>query len=332
MTAHTTAIPSTAAAPALATDPLLEGLSRLARGVPEELQALVHEVEVNAVIAGTRVSCHCYSLKIDGNGRPRIRDFVKAICDAALDYAIPRSEIADAHERLIKTGSTSALMRLRDEALSAFTELEQSGEGGELLLFTVAEKLLKLPQIICKMALKTSSEMHFHGADGVHAGVDDDSGRLLLYWGESKIYEKPSDAIRECLKSVAPMLLDNNSGGAASDRDFTLLRRYMDLDNEALEAALKRFLNPQDAFFNSLELAGLCLVGFDCDAYPKADQTAQLNQIVDAIGKQLPSWKKQIANRIAAENLTNFNFHFITVPFPSAQDFRERFRKELGIV
>ena len=35
---------------------------------------------------------------------------------------------------------------------------------------------------------KTDPRMHYHGADGVYAGVTDD-GMLKLYWGESKIYK-----------------------------------------------------------------------------------------------------------------------------------------------
>jgi hypothetical protein len=223
-------------------------------------------------------------------------------------------------------------MRLRSEAQSAFTDLENTGEGGELLLFALAEKVLHLPQIVCKMSLKTSSQMHFHGADGVHAAVDPSSGKLLLYWGESKLYGEATKAIYECLKSIAPMLTDVQNGEAASDRDFTLLSRYADLDDDQLEEALKRFLDKRNPLFNSLEVGGLCLVGFDCTAYPKQDQVAQLEQIVLAIASELPAWKTQIAKRVGEEKLTNFVFHFITVPFPSVQDFRDRFRKELGLV
>lgn len=316
----------------LAQDPLLAGLDRLARGKPTELTALIHEVEVKASIDGTKVVCHCYSVTLDGNGRPRVRDFIKAICDAVLDYAIPRSSISQAHEELDATGSTSALMRLRSEAQAAFTDLEKTGEGGELLLFALAEKVLHLPQIICKMSLKTSSQMHFHGADGVHASVDPVSGKLLLYWGESKLYDDATKAIYECLKSIAPMLSDVQSGQAASDRDFTLLSRYADLDDEQLEAALKQFLDKRNPLFNSLEVGGLCLVGFDCAAYPQQNQLMQLEEVVATIAKDLPAWKKQIAKRIGEEQLADFVFHFITVPFPSVEDFRERFRKELGLV
>ena len=39
-----------------------------------------------------------------------------------------------------------------------------------VLLFLLAERFLKLPQILCKMDLKTDPRMHYHGADGVSIG------------------------------------------------------------------------------------------------------------------------------------------------------------------
>jgi hypothetical protein len=308
-----------------------EALARLARGELQELSALLTDVEVDTLIDGTRVVSHCHSLRLDGNGRPRIRDLVAAICDHVLDYAIPRSEISAAEAARARHGSSAPLARLHTEARRLFTDLTQSGEGGELLLFTLAEQVLRLPQIICKMSLKTNSRMHIHGADGLHAGVDPETKRLLLYWGESKIHESAGGAIRDCLASVALMLHSNTNGGAPADRDLQLLQRFIDVDDSELESALKRYLDPRDPHFNELEFRGLCLVGFDCSAYPAAPGRHELADVVAAIKAVLPQWKTQISRRIHTEALTGFGFHFICVPFPSADDFRSRLRVELGI-
>jgi hypothetical protein len=48
------------------------------------------------------------------------------------------------------------------------------------------------------MDLKTDTRLHYHGADGVYAGVTPE-GLLKLYWGESKIYKDAGAAIRDCL-------------------------------------------------------------------------------------------------------------------------------------
>jgi hypothetical protein len=46
--------------------------------------------------------------------------------------------------------------------------------------------------------------MHYHGADGVYAGVTPE-GMFKLYWGESKLYKDAATAIKDCLASVAPL-------------------------------------------------------------------------------------------------------------------------------
>lgn len=325
----------TTSAPVSTVDPLSESLARLARGTPQALANLLHDVEVHTTIDGTRVVCHFHSVKLDAHGRPRVRDLVRVICDHVVDFAIPRRRIAEAEAELQATRSTAKFAKLTVEARRLFTDLAKSGEGGELLLFILAERLLKLPQLLCKMSLKTNARMHVHGADGLHAGVDEATARLVLYWGESKIFSDATTAIRECLGSLAPMLLDDGNGGSASDRDLQLLQRHADLDDSALEAALKGFLDIEGGHYNSVEFRGLCLVGFDCEAYPKAPQgptaPGDLAAVVAKVTELMPQWKTQIKNRITAEKLDTFGFHFICVPFPSADDFRARLREELDL-
>lgn len=310
---------------------LEEALQRLARGQKEDLGALLTDVEVYSTIEGTKVSCHLHCLRLDGNGRPRVRDLVRAICDNVLDFAIPRSEINAARAKIETNGSTAALVRLASEARKLFTDLTQTGEGGELLLFVMAEQILRLPQLICKMSLKTNARMHVHGADGVHAEVDPETKKLVLYWGESKIYEGASDAIRECLASLAPMLKSGENDSGPADRDLQLLQRFADLDDPDLEGALQRFLDPSNGASTCVEVRGLGLVGFDCAHYPKDAGTAELSAIVEAMKTLLPALKKQIGKRVMEEALEQFGMHFICVPFPSTQDFTRRLRIELGL-
>ena len=127
---------------------------------------------------------------------------VEYMRDSLADYAIPRSKMAQAKERDQKHNSTRAVMGLFHEARATFTDLAKTGEGGELLLFLLAERFLVSPRSFAKMDLKTDPQMHYHGADAVHAGLTED-GVLKLYWGESKMYQSAADAVRECLRSLA---------------------------------------------------------------------------------------------------------------------------------
>src|SRR5690606_18879537 len=139
-----------------------------------------------------------------------------------IDYAIPRASFEKAVQEIVETGSGARMIASHDQARNLFTDLTQSGEGGALLLFAMAESIFKLTQIICKMTLKTSSLMHFHGADGVYAEGRTDGG-LDIYWGESKIYGECSAAIRDCFSSLAPFLIEPDGSDSAKERDILLI-------------------------------------------------------------------------------------------------------------
>jgi len=182
-----------------------EELDAILSGDPEELGVHLHLVERDIEIEGCKVTAHCHCLTADANGRVKVKRLAEFMRNAAADYAIPRRRIEEARQRDAKFRSTSAVSALHQEARGVFTDLATTGEGGEMLLFLLAERFLGLPHVLCKMDLKTDTRMHYHGADGVYAAVTDE-GLLKLYWGESKVYGNPTDAIRDCLASLAPFL------------------------------------------------------------------------------------------------------------------------------
>ena len=60
-------------------------------------------------------------------------------------------------------------MQLSHLVREKFRELSNNtGELGELLLFSFLETDLKAPKLLTKMELKTNPNMYFNGADGVH--------------------------------------------------------------------------------------------------------------------------------------------------------------------
>ena len=118
---------------ATTTDAIGQALQELARGAPTDLYGLLHDVESHAVVDGTNVIAHCHCIQLDAHGQPKTNHLVRAIAQQVIDYAIPRSEIAKAHDEFLKTKSTHAFSRLGDEARKLFTDLDSSGEGGELL-------------------------------------------------------------------------------------------------------------------------------------------------------------------------------------------------------
>lgn len=310
---------------------LAAALSRLARGEAEDMTTDLAVVEIDIQVPGTLTKTHCYSLALDGMGWPRVGLLIQRICERVVDYAIPRKVIQEAHEHYLRTKQTNRMAWVVREARSLFTHLVNSGEGGELLLFCLAESVLGYPQILCKMYLKTSTEMHYHGADGAHASADPVTGQLCVWWGESKLHKSPKGAIKSCLTSIAPLLIEPQTSESRRARDLQLIRHNIDLDDLGLETALKRYLDTSDPLYNRTKYGGLALVGFDHGCYPAHPQKAIADEITVAVKSELEGWRKHCATRISAEGLHEVDVHLFLIPFPSVKAFRDRLRKELGL-
>lgn len=299
-------------------------------GNPEALEVHLTLVERDVLIDGHSVKIHCHCLSVDGNGRVQPHRLAEFMRNAAVDYAIPRSKLAAAKARDNKFNSTEAVAELVEQAKRSFTDLAKSGEGGEMLLFLLAERFLKLPQVLCKMDLKTDTRMHYHGADGVYAGVTTD-GILKLYWGESKIYGDASAAIRDCLNSLSPFLIEPEHEEAGRERDLVLLSDKADLSNPTLTDALKKYFDKSSVMSKRVQYCGVALVGFDAPFYPKDDAKAVAEEIVKASRTELSGWSKSIESRLKAEKLDQMEIELLCIPLPSAEGFRTAFFKAMGI-
>lgn len=287
-------------------------------------------VERDVLIQGHSVKIHCHCLTVDGNGRVQQKRLAEFMRNAVADYAIPRLKLDAAKARDAKYNSTEAVTELVERAKRSFTDLAKTGEGGEMLLFLLAERFLKLPQILCKMDLKTDTRMHYHGADGVYAGVTAD-GILKLYWGESKIYKNASTAIRDCLASLAPFLTEPDNEDADRERDLLLLSDKADLSNSALTDALRRYFDKSSIMSKRVQYCGVALVGFEAAFYPKENVKAIAEEIVNASRTELKAWSKKIGERLKLEKLDQMEIELFCLPLPSAEGFRAAFLNAMGI-
>lgn len=287
-------------------------------------------IEDETKIEGTNTTVHTYRLPLDAHGRVRYKPLADYLRDRILDYAIPRRRIKEAAKQLEETGSAALIGRLQHEALQLFTSLKKSGEGGELLVFAFAEAVFGLSQIICKMSLKTSSEMHYHGADGVYAeGASD--GLLKVYWGESKLYGDASTAVRDCLNSLAPFLTETDGSVSTRSRDIFLINEFANFDDPQITEGLKKYFDMDNPKSLSLEHCGIALIGFDNELYPKDGMVGNDNQLGEMLKDDIPKWIKQIEKRIGIEKINNYDIHFICVPMRTVSEFREYFLSLLGV-
>lgn len=300
------------------------------RGKSTKLDAHLVCLERNIEVLPTKTKLHCFFPQIDGNGRVRVKPLAEFLRDQIIDYAIPRKTIAAALREVEQTGSTAPLSHLHERAKRLFSHLANSGEGGELLLFATAESLFNISQVICKMTLKTSTSMHYHGSDGVYAEVREDGG-LNLYWGESKVFGNAAAAIRNCMESLAPFLIEPEGEDATRDQDILLINEFANFTDARIVNALKGFLDKDNTLSLQVRNCGFALCVFDGECYPADDVEAKADDLAFEIRKNLESWSKAASSRVCQEKLDNFDIHFICIPLPSASLFRSYFLSLLGV-
>jgi len=306
---------------------LSPALEALVRGDRESLSTFLHTVGSPIGLEATRASCRTHWVVLDANGRPKVKALALRLADEVIHYCVPRSKIEDALAHRDETGSLSKLMRLQREAQELFSRLDNSGEGGELLLYFLMELELGIPQILCKMSLKTNSQMHIHGVDGVHAELLEDE-RLAVYWGESKVYDSFSTALSACFNSIELYL--NDDGAGPLQRDIHLVRDNIDAGNRGVTLALARYFDNDNPESNQLEVRGACLIGFSQSEY-RSPFEADSVKVKAAVTELMTDWQSKIGQRIKDKNIAHFHIEVFCVPVPSAQDFRDAMKEALRL-
>lgn len=311
---------------------LSEALTCLLRGEEVDLEAHISCIERGVKADQTEAQVYSYQFLLDTMAQPSVKDFAAFVAACVLDFVIPRPVRDAVTQSVLKSGSFSPYQELDQQVRELFVRDESSGEGGEVLLSVLAERVLKLPQVFSKMPLKTSSEMHVHGADGIHAGVDSDTGHLKLYWGESKLYSSPSNAIKDCFSSIAPILLDRGGLKSPRSRDLMLFRGGLELGDETLESAILGYLDPKKPLVKKVKFCGVCLIGYDSKKYPTEPSPDLIEKVEAALKKEFIGRKKTVSERILENKIESFEIHVFALPFPSVDEFRQEFRRSLGIV
>lgn len=292
--------------------------------------AYLDSLEVDTSVASTKTVIRWHRVGHDATlDRPDTEKLIDKLIWLLIDFACTRQELDEAVIAVKNTGSAQAMSTLHEKARRLFTTSATTGEPGELMLYFLAEHLLKYPQVLCKFPLKTNPKVHAHGADGVHASVCPDTGHLRLHWGEAKLHQKLSQAVDECFSSLSELILEPPGAKKTKRRDVELLRDYIDLNEPGLEMALRAYLDPDDTLSKKIRFCGLALIGFDL-----ADYGALTNEVakkeVAAISARIQDWTAKIKSALEKHELVGITIDVFCVPFSSVQAFRDAFLKRLG--
>lgn len=302
---------------------MIEALADEARSRQRTLDGHLVDVGDPQLLPGTAVTARCHFVARDGNGNVLVSKLAKKLATQVVEYCIPRSRVDEAR----RAASTDAVLALQREAIDLFVKADMAGEAGELLLYLLLEVVLDLPQLLCKMPLKTNPQMHVHGTDGIHGEMLDD-GTLALYWGEAKLHGNPTKAIDACFESLVPFLTDDGSG--RTQRDLQLLRDGLDLRDRALLEGLSKYLCDDTVESTHVTFRGAALVGFDLDNYPEpheVDGRTVRQEVESAIAK----WFKRVGGAVAKHKLDQFHVEVFCVPVPSVDALRREMQRALRL-
>ncbi|OPY88323.1 MAG: hypothetical protein A4E71_00534 [Smithella sp. PtaU1.Bin162] len=252
------------------------------------------------------------------NDASRETDFLRYVFENLPLYSLSKEE-RDSLE-------PNTILRLWKTAVDRFVSNSKTGEFGEIILFHLLELFEGAVQIVNKMALKTSGEMHAHGADAIHFGLD---GSLkTLYLGESKTYQSFGDALNKALSDINNY---HKNGGRQFDIKLVSGNLPEDIPEETRKM-IKDYLNPCKSDLFDFTEAHAVFIGYQYDSLQSIEQN---HRGVELINKALELYRESIKQYLADieskfkefPDLANKNFLFFIIPFKDLKGSREKFAK-----
>lgn len=245
--------------------------------------------------------------------------FVDFILDSIQYYALTQEEIDECR---------GIARKIIKKAYRRFVQRSRSGEFGEIILFHILEIFQKAMQIVNKMSLKTSGNMHYHGADAVHFGLD---GELkILYLGESKTGQQFSDVLNKSLKSVEDFYntekdrfeIDLVSGNLSKDipEDIkSIIKNYIDPtqpDKEYCCQIHAIFLGFEEFFLKDLEI--------------HYSGKELLEKVVEIYKEKIEKYIMSIEEKLSRHSeLASKRVYFFLLPFKDLNKLKTIFSKEI---
>jgi len=179
------------------------------------------------------------------------------------------------------------------------------------------------------MSLKTSSEMPVHGADGVHVRFVPETGRLIIYSGEAKLYKDIGAAIDAAAASIKNALSHEKMR-----HELDLVQRNIDFAGlpQSARDALLRYLDPFDEASNARHEVVTCLIGFDFDGYGKVETAGEKAEetLCELAVDHLRTVGPAMAAALKAAGLASQEVELFLLPVPSVQDLRDKFQDTIG--
>jgi hypothetical protein len=184
-------------------------------------------------------------------------------------------------------------------------------------------------QIVNKMFLKTSGNMHFHGADAVHFGVDDDNLRIL-FLGESKTGQNFSHVLTDAIKSVNGYC---NEEKQTFEVDLAVGNISEDIPEE-LRQEIKNYLDPSKEDLSNFTEIYAIFLGFEHSILKELENKHSgdelISKVIETYRSEIERYIHLIEDKISEyPNLQNRRFLFYLLPFKDLNTIRNKVLEEI---
>ncbi|WP_046079465.1 HamA C-terminal domain-containing protein [Halomonas sp. HG01] len=286
------------------------------------ISVLEHDLEITGVDAKVRL----HYLRFDGNKRPMVKALADTLYAYIIDYCLSarnRSETLTARQSAVLTKEARSLFRhpeITDDSP------DKTGEAGETLLYFLLEAVLKAPQMVSKMELKTNHKDEVKGSDGIHAKWNAELEMVDFYFGESKLYKNSSDALTSALKSV-----NDFHDIKMYEHEFNMVTKHFKYADEEVKREISQlFVNGNPG--PNVRINHACLIGYDYDGYDKVCSAPQ-SELKDKFECEFLVNASKLARGLQRK-LDGFEkkylvFDVFFLPFPSVVEFRNAFNEAL---
>lgn len=288
----------------------------------DSLDGVVKVLECNEPMP-PNVNMKFHYIQLQG-GNIRLNNFISVIHQGLIPFSLTR---VDARQTNYLNAPQKTV-----EARERYVRSKKSGELGELALYMFLESKEEAPQILSKISLKTSGNMHVHGTDAVHAKINDD-GEIILFLGESKVYKDLDSSITACLDSIFDFYFDELVEGRTQfDFDLKLIKENMDIEDPALKEFLHELLNPWKGGKENLYYVNACFITFEIPEFaelPRLGRDAEARLEI-LYREKMTEIVRRVSEKLARRNQMGLHFHFFFLPVLSAATTRSTFRTMLG--
>jgi hypothetical protein len=283
---------------------------------------LEHDLSIRDIKAQIRL----HYIKFDGNGVPMVKAVANMLYEYIIEYCI------SARNRTEPLTPKQAA-KLTKEARNLFrhpnitdNSPDKTGEAGELLLYFLMEAVLKAPQIVSKMELKTNHKDEIKGSDGIHARFNEETNLVDFFFGEAKLYKSSSGAIASAIQSI-----DQFHEIEMYQHEFKLVTKHFKYADETTKKAITSLIIAGEPG-SKVCINHACLIGYDFKEFNKLSGSTPseiLEDFTNKFKKDGERLRKLLQSRFDSFDKKHLRFDVFFIPFPSVVEFRNAFNSAL---